>query len=521
MHHTALIQGLLKPNAWPWPTDDIKHIDTHISTVLLVGDYAYKIKKPLNLGFLDFTTLALRKHFCEEELRLNGRLAPHIYLDVVAITGSVEEPEMGGDGPIIDYAVRMNQFPPDALLSNHQHLLTPDLMDRMAVIIAQFHQKIAHVDLATGYGSADSLLVPIKRNFNKIGALLQDAEERLRLEALEQWMLRQHDNFRETFEQRRQTGFIRECHGDMHLGNIALVDGEILIFDGIEFNDELRWIDLINEIAFLVMDLDEKGRPDLGQHFLNSYLQQTGDYAGLALMRFYQLYRALVRMMVALIRLDQDELPGAERGALEVEYHAYLALAEGYTQAHCPTLVITYGLSGSGKSYTTLPLVDSWPAIRICSDVERKRLAGLDMLADSKTDVGGLIYSADFTERTYAHLLQQAEQSLRAGYNTIIDATFLTQAGRSPFQALAKRLEISFVILDFQVPKEILRQRIVQRLHKGGDPSEATTKVLELQLTHREPLTDLEALSAIPITIDLPLMLDALKREIFTAGRSA
>ena len=514
MYHTELIQGLLKPDAWPWPITHIRLIETHISTVLLVDDYAYKIKKPLNPGFLNFTTLAKRKHFCEEELRLNSRLAPHIYLDLATITGTQKNPRINGDGPIIDYAVRMRQFPPDALLSNHLQLLTPELMGRMATIIAQFHQNISRAEPDAGHGTADAVLQPVSRNFTIMRKQLSDSDDLKRLDRLQQWVIQRHTALRERFEQRRQAGFIRECHGDMHLGNIALVDGEPLIFDGIEFNDELRWIDLINEIAFLVMDLDEKGRPDLGHYFLNSYLQQTGDYAGLALLRFYQLYRALVRAMVAVIRLGQDDLPEAQRVTVVAEYHAYLVQAEGYTQSHRPALVITHGLSGSGKSYTTLPLVSNWPAVRIRSDVERKRLAGLDVLADSKAGVGESIYSPHSTDQTYEHLLQLAQESLKAGYNTIIDATFLQQAHRLPFHTLAEHLKIPFIILDFQLPEEILHQRVAQRMHEGVDPSEANIEVLAAQLINREPLTHVEAALAISITKDSPLTLEALKESI-------
>ena len=512
--HDELVKGLLKPDAWPWPVAHIRSIETHISTVLLVDDFAYKIKKPLDLGFLNFTTLARRKHFCEEELRLNSRLAPHIYLDLATITGSQEQPRINGEGPIIDYAVRMRQFAPDALLSNHLQRLTPELMDRMASTIAQFHQKIARAEWGAGFGSADSVLLPIKRNFGIIRRLLHDADDLKRLECLERCSLQQHTALRETLERRRQAGFIRECHGDMHLGNIALVDGEPLIFDGIEFNDELRWIDLINEIAFLVMDLDEKGRPDLGHHFLNSYLQQTGDYAGLALLRFYQLYRALVRAMVAVIRLGQDDLSNGERKAVVAEYRAYLTQAEHYLKPNRSALVITHGLSGSGKSHITLPWVSRWPAIRIRSDVERKRLAGLDHLADSRAGIGQSIYSTDSTDQTYNRLLHLAEASLKAGFNTIVDATFLQQARRLPFQMLAERLDIPFVILDFQLPEATLRQRIEQRLFEGGDPSEANIEVLEAQLTIRESLSGFETAWAMPITTDSARMLEKLKERV-------
>ena len=514
--HALLIEKLLQPAAWPWPVTAVNHIETHISTVLLTGDYAYKIKKPVDLGFLDFTTLQKRKHYCEEELRLNGRLAPQIYLDVVPITGTPESPRIEGEGPAIEYAVKMNQFRPDALLSNHLSLLSVDLMDRMAALIAGFHAGIAGAVPDETYGSSEYVLASIERNFAQIRSLVQEQSEMHRLDRLEHWVMLQYQKLQRTLEQRRTDGFIRECHGDMHLGNIALVDDEIIIFDGIEFNPWIRWIDLINEIAFLVMDLDEKGRPDLGQRFLNSYLDHTGDYAGLAVMRLYLLHRAIVRAMVAAIRLSQADLPQAERSEVMAEYQAYMQQAEAYTKPRQPALIITRGVSGSGKSVATLPLVGELPAIRIRSDVERKRMAGLDARARTHAGVDQALYSKATSDSTYARLLELAEEMLYAGYSVIVDATFLQQSRRQSFQALARRLSVPFVILAFTAPEAVLRSRVAQRLTDGADPSEASLEVLEAQLAAQEKLTDSEQSAAIGITPDAPLDLQQLKQRIKT-----
>ncbi len=498
--HAKLIKGLLQPAAWPEAVAGVQHIETHISTVLLTGDYAYKIKKPVDLGFLDFSSLERRKYFCEEEIRLNSRLAPQIYLDVVPITGTASQPHICGAGPAIEYAVRMRQFEPDALLSNHLDLLSIERMDQLARIVASFHSHIAVVDLNESFGTAEAVFAPMEENFIQIRELLDQADDQQRLNRLECWSRMQLESLQGVLTQRRDGGSVRECHGDMHLGNIALVDDEILIFDGIEFAPGLRWIDTISEIAFLIMDLQEKGRADLAQRFLNSYLAITGDYAGLSLLRFYQLYRAMVRAKVDLIRLQQPDLSLADKEAVLVDYRAYLAQAEGYTCKTTPALIITHGLSGSGKSTVVTSLLGVLSAIQLRSDIERKRLAGLVAGANSGSDLHQGIYRPQVTEDTYRRLKKLAAVVIKAGFVTVVDATFLKRCHRQSFNELARRLGVPFLILDFQVPEEILRERIDQRLAEGADPSEANQDVLDAQLAAREPLAMSEETLSIRVT---------------------
>ena len=500
--HAELIHGLLRPEAWPEPVGEIQPIETHISTVLLAGDFAYKIKKPLDLGFLDFSTLERRKHFCEEEIRLNGRLAPHIYLGVTPVTGTAKQPHMDGEGPVIDYAVKMRRFPPDALLSRHPGLLSPERMEEIARIVADFHQRIAVAGPAEGYGTPTAVLAPMLENFRQIDSLLDDAEELARLARLEAWTRDRHKALQDALARRLGGGFIRECHGDMHLGNIALVDGKILIFDGIEFAPGLRWIDTVSEIAFLTMDLEEKGRPDLAWLFLSRYLDCTGDYEGLALLRFYQAYRAMVRAKVSIIRLGQPALTPAQKEAVLADYRAYVTQAEGYTRTPRPALIINHGLSGSGKSTVTAPLLGGLSAVQIRSDVERKRLAGLPARAHTRSGLCRGLYSPRASDETYEHLKQLAETIIEAGHTAIVDATFLKQARRRAFRDLAGRLGVPFLILDFQAPEELLRARIDRRLAEGADPSEANPEVLAAQLASQEALTGSERKVALAITPD-------------------
>ncbi len=499
--HRALIQSLLQPAAWPESVTKIQHIETHISTVLLTGDAAYKIKKPINLGFLDFSTLARRKYFCEEEIRLNSRLAPQIYRDVVPITGSVKQPAIAGDGPIIEYAVRMNQFKPDALLSHHLDLLTADLMDQLARLVANFHDRVAVANINQSFGTAQGIFAPIEDNFTQIRELLDLSENaQQRLDQLECWAKEQLELLSNLLVARRTEGHIRECHGDMHLGNIALVDGALLIFDGIEFSPALRWIDTMSEIAFLTMDLQEKKQADMAQRFLNSYLAITGDYEGLMVLPLYQVYRAMVRAKVDAIRLQQPALSLEEQRIIQEDCSIYLAQAEGYTRKAAPALIITHGLSGSGKSTTIMALLGELSAIQIRSDIERKRLASLAADANSGSALCQGIYHPQATENTYSHLKQRAEIIIKAGYVAVVDATFLKCCHRHSFYKLAQQLGVPFLILDFEVPEGILRQRINQRLFEGRDPSEANQDVLDAQLINQEPLTISEEMLSIKVT---------------------
>ena len=300
-------------------------LETHISYVLLTGKHAYKIKKNVRLGFLDFTTLAARRFYCEQELKLNRRLAPALYLDVVAITGTIDAPVLGGDGPALEYAVKMLEFPQEALASqllSRNELGVADI-DVLAAKVAAFHAKIEVAAPDIAFGRPDGILRIALQNFAQIRPLLAAPADRAELDALALWAEREHKAHHAAFIERQRGGFIRECHGDLHLGNIARIEGEITIFDCIEFNDAMRWIDVMSEVAFTVMDLQDRGRADLGHRFLNAYLEITGDYAGLSVLRFYLAYRAMVRAMVARLRAVQLGSGDARRAVL-AEYHGYV-----------------------------------------------------------------------------------------------------------------------------------------------------------------------------------------------------
>ena len=492
---STLIRCLQNPALYDHEVGEFTVIETHISWVLLTGPYAYKIKKPVNLGFLDFSTLEKRRFYCHEELRLNQRLAPRHYVDVVTITGTAEQPVLNGTGPVVEYAVKMVQFPQDTQLDRvlARGALKDHHIDQLAQKLAAFHGNVSIAGPETTYGLPAHIHALVRSNFDQVLPTLRRKVDVDRLHTLRTWAEAEYGKQRHTLSMRKQNGFIRECHGDMHLKNIALIDGELLIFDCIEFNAELSWIDVISEAAFVVMDLDGRGHPKLARRFLNAYLENTGDYEGLKVLRYYLAYRAMVRAMVDTIRVGQSGLDERERHEVLVECRRYIALAERYTQVARPALIITHGLSGSGKTTVAQSLLETQPfVIRVRSDVERKRLYGLAADARTRSEVDGGLYTDKVTRRTYVRLLELARTLLRSGSTVIVDATFLKQAQRNAFRVLAERLGLPFFILDCQLSEDILLKRVLNREREGRDASEANAAVLTHQLAAHEPLTEAE-----------------------------
>ena len=488
--HEALVRKLMDPARYPHPVQRVRLIETHISSVLLTGEYAYKLKKPLDLGFLDFSTLERRRFCCGEELRLNRRLAPDIYLEVVPIRGSADAPRFDGGGAPIEYAVKMREFAQEALLDGMlaRGELLPAHVDAIAREVADFHRGIARAAPDSGFGSAASVTLPVEQNFAQIRPRLGSDEERAALAAIEDWSLQALRRLAPSFARRRRDGFVRECHGDLHLGNIALVDGAIQVFDCIEFNPNLRWIDVISEIAFLVMDLAERGRADYAWRFLDAYLQQTGDYGGLAMLDFYRVYRAMVRAKVARIRASQEHLTAQARAAALASYEAYLRYARRCMALPAPALIITHGLSGSGKTAVSQALLEGSGAVRVRSDVERKRLRHLPGHARSGSGIDSGIYSEAATRETYEELARLARLILESGHTAIMDAAFLQRWQRDLLRRTASAVDVPFVIVDCRAGEVVLRQRLARREQAGSDASEATVEVLERQRASADPL---------------------------------
>ena len=487
---SRLFENLRDPACYSHPVPALRVIETHISFVVLTGLFAYKIKKAVNLGFLDFTSLEKRLFYCSEELRLNARLAPEIYLDVVPISGTTDAPQVGGTGEPIEYAVRMREFAQEALADNTlaRGEFTPQHVDALAAAIANFHVHAACASETRGFGAPETVLAAALQNFDQIRPLAGRTASTPLLATVEAWTRREYDRLHDVFAKRQREGCVRECHGDLHLGNIVFLNGVARPFDCIEFNPVLCWIDVINEISFLAMDLEAAGRADLARRFLNAYLEATGDYDGLAVLRFYCAYRAMVRAKVMLMRADQQGSTSEGRTHAASLFRSYLGIAAGSAQRHRSFVLITHGFSGSGKTTLTQPLLELSGAIRIRSDIERKRIHGLAPTENVGSGIAEGLYRSDTTENTYNRLKVLARTIVEAGHGVIVDATFLQHRHREMFRELAKRLRVPFLIIDFRAAESDFRERIVARNRTGQDASDANLAVLEHQLKTHDPL---------------------------------
>lgn len=478
-----MIEALLSAAAFPHPVGHVELLETHVSWVVLTGDYAYKIKKPVDLGFLDFRTLAKRRHYCEEELRLNRGWAPRLYLDVVPIARHGDRYLVGGDGEPVEYAVRMRQFD-QAMRLDHlieAGRLTADDVLELADEIARRHLAAPRIEPDRRLKETTERL--IWDNFDE----LRDEVPHVFLAKLRAWMQGRLERYEDLIAARIESGCFRECHGDLHLANIVRLAEGIRAFDCIEFSKELREIDVVADYAFLTMDFIARGAVDYAYTFVNRYLEKTGDYAGAQLLPVYLLYRAMVRAKVAAIGREQHTAR-TDRAEDRHTMSRYCALARALVSARRPMLVVMTGLSGSGKTWLSTQLVPVLPAVRLRSDLERKRRYGLEEAADSASGVGAGIYSPAVSAAVYDDLLEKAAALLDAGINVIIDAAFLDAERRRLARRVAEARDVRFVIVQTRAGNKMLRERLEQRAARG-DASEADARVLEYQLDQADPIS--------------------------------
>lgn len=472
---------------------DPVRIDTHISSVVLAGDRAYKVKKPVRFGFVDFRTPAQRRRSCEDEVRLNRRLAPDLYLGVVALHAQGER--VGPDlvGPVVDTAVAMRRLPPLSLASERlaRGILQAADLTALAARLAAFHRDAATAPAESAWGTAPRIVEQVTSTFEALSPqLVADLRP-----VLHRWIEREAARLTPVFEQRRAQGHVREGHGDLHLDNVMVLGpGEVTAFDALEFDPALRWIDTQADLAFLVMDLLAHGRRDLAYGFLNDVLEHSGDYEGVAVLRWYVVWRALVRALVAHLR--EAAAPDTSR----LRAPDYLALVRRLLPDPCGRLLITRGLPGSGKTHLTRLLLERAGALRLRSDVERRRLF------PSASDR----YTPQATEATYRHLARQAADLLAAGCPVIVDAAFSRREQRDALRAVAATEGVPFTLLDCQAPLDVLQARVIARKHEGRDASEADLVVLAAALDRQEPLGADEVDEVLTVDTSRPIPLAQL-----------
>lgn len=502
-----LIDTLLKPETYPHPVEVITTIETHISIVFLTGQYAYKLKKPVDFGFLNFSTIARRKHFCELELSLNRRTAPQLYLGIDKIVKQrdgyalLPVPENNGipcktsskvDEDAIDYLVKMKQFDPNNVLGRllNEGCLDEQMISALTQQITNFHQSAQSVDLQKDYGDPDVQLQPMLDNFPSLKDYFSDQETQRKLIDLQIWTNQKFEMHKNQLKERKQNGYVRACHGDLHLDNITLIDNQPTLFDGIEFNEYFRWIDVISDLAFLLIDLDYRKKYATSYKILSQYLSQTLDYNGLYLLNFYRVYRTMVRAKITALRADQLLANSLEQKQIEQTALNYIEQAVGYTAIpKTPKCILLQGVSGSGKSYFANQLLeelDDFNAIILSSDRIRKTLFGIEAQERVSGTQQKQLYSVEMNQKTYQALTDYTAICLELGFNVILDATFLKYAHRQAIYQVATSFSAESYIFSLNSTSEAAAQSIQLRQQLNNNPSDADIEVMQNQLKHIE-----------------------------------
>jgi hypothetical protein len=481
-----LIQQMQQPEFYPHPvTQPIQLLQTHVSYVFLTGDYAYKVKKPVNFGFLDFSTLEKRQHFCQEELRLNQRGAADLYLDVLPITQIGDRVQLGGSGTVVEYTVKMRQFPQSALFTEiyDRGELTTELLERLAAELARFHRRAETSDYIRTFGTVEQIRLAIDENYEQTKHYVGGPQTPQQLDETRHYTDRLFSEQRALFDSRIKHNWIRECHGDVHLRNIALWQDKILLFDCIEFNEPFRFVDTMFDVAYIVMDLDARDRQDLSNRFLNAYIEQMGDWEGLQVLPLYLSRQSYVRAKVTSFLLDDPSIPESVKQESSQTAARYYHLAWNYTRPKQGRIILMAGLSGSGKSTVARMLASQFNGIQIRSDAVRKHLAGVPL-----TEPGdAALYSPDMTQRVYDRLLTLGLTLANQGYTVILDAKYDRQALRQAIRSQAEEHQLSCHMVYCTAPLEVRQQWLQAR---AGDVSDATVDLLSKQ--YMEPFTDAE-----------------------------
>ncbi|WP_038747346.1 bifunctional aminoglycoside phosphotransferase/ATP-binding protein [Burkholderia pseudomallei] len=490
--------ALRRASTYPHPAGPIVRIETHLSVVYLVGRFAYKRLKPFDFGFANFSELAARRRACEAELALNRPLAAPIYLAAGPLVRRARGLRLFGAGAAVDHVVRMRRFDERMLFSRllARGALDAADIDAAATRLAAYHLHAPRDIPRRAYGSArelrrqlDDMLAPLER---ALGAALPAS--------LRAWCVRRCDELAAHLDARRADGYVRACHGDLHLNNVVKRGRDALMFDCIDFDDALRWIDVINDLSFLLMDLHAHDRAALAHRLLNRWLDETGDFAGLAALPLYVAYRALVRALVATMRAGGD---AAARAARIERARRYVDVAAHAARARRPCLLLCHGYSGSGKSVASRALADVSGAIRLSSDSERKRAR--PFAAVDARPLPASAYTPQQIDAQYERLRALARDVLRAGYTALVDATFLSHARRARFFALARELGVPVYVLDFHASRACLERRVDARAAARDDRSDAGAAVLATQRASADPLDADERARTIGFDTDVPL----------------
>ncbi len=498
-----LLEDLGRPDAYPPPRPaTVSLITTHISWVFVTDHEVWKLKRPVDYGFVDYTSLDRRRHFCHEEVRLNRRLAPDVYLGVVPVRLEEGRHSLTSNGTIVDYAVRMRRLPDAANAENllRHGALTHGHLGRLAGRLAAFYASCAP---GSRWGSLDVIRHNVEENFAQVGPFVGRFVERETFEAVRNWQLGCLSGHAHEFESRREQGRIRDGHGDLRLEHVYFEGDEPIVIDTIEFNERFRIGDVAADVAFLAMELDARSRPDLAASFLAAFAMESEDYELYTVVDFYLSYRAWVRGKVASL-LAADPSSGSEkaqRKSLEAERLFVLARAYSKPRLGMGPVVAVGGLIGAGKSTLAHALGRSLDVPVLSSDRTRKALAGVPPTEQAPAEA----YTAAFTGRTYDELFRRADVVLGSGRGVVLDATFRDGDLRLRVRDLAQRHRRPFRFVEASCDDATLRTRLRARAAKVS-VSDATEDLLDQVRREFEPVTELAVGEHVPVCTTLPML---------------
>ena len=515
---SPVVQAFFNPGFYPHKCSAIDLLQTQMSYVFLTGDYAYKIKMPVNLGYLDYTTLEKREYFCNKELLLNRRLAPDVYLKVIPVVERDGVYALGGAGKIVEYVLKMKQLPGERMMNVllEDNKVSPDMVVKVARKLANFHASAETGREISKYGNIDSIRINTEENFSQTKKYIGISITPEQYKSIEKYTNDFLERNEVLFGRRVDNGHIRDCHGDVHSAHICFTD-DIAIYDCIEFNDRFRYCDVASEIAFLAMDMEYSGHYDLSAVLMRGYMEASQDNEINDLLNFYKCYRAYVRGKVWSFKMDVPHLSPVEREEARITAGKYFTLAGSYI-GKGPVLVITAGLMGTGKS-TLVNYIASLMGIRvISSDVTRKELAGILLTQHEFAEFDQGIYTPEFTRRTYQQMIDWARELLLQGQSVILDASFKEKEERARAIDLARETGARFLLVECVLDEELVKQRLEQRIREGS-VSDGRWELLAEQKKKFDKITEIPGASH--LIVDTAIPVEQLAKKVITAIKKA